>query len=283
MNKSTRHIFETLSLICKARRPVSLTEVRKALELPTSTAHRALVTLEEAGYIARYRCQFRYLGGLLPRHLTQALFKRFAYRHVFQPHLNRLATETKLTVSLTSRIGWYGMTTMVIEGSRDVHRLSTLGQANLLHEDGGGQIILAHLPDSEIARMQAFVDSRWPGLGRDVARFATSGVIRDARKQKRLLKPLKAGAGKGVLHLPVTDDVGRGIAAVSVGSAADPIDRSELREILLKAKASLAAAAQELKANPTFAVSPFAHLPVDEITFPVRRSRPRDAGIATAA
>ena len=53
MHASAGHVFETLRLVTGAERPLGVAEVARALGLSMSTAHRALMTLQQAGYLRR--------------------------------------------------------------------------------------------------------------------------------------------------------------------------------------------------------------------------------------
>lgn len=267
MNTSTRHVFQTLSLICASSRPLGVAEVSAAIRLPTSTAHRALVTLEDTGYIVRYRDQFKYLPGIMTRHLGQALFNRFTFGRLLYSPLREMASQTKQTLVIAARVGWYSMKIMVIEGAQDVFHARVLGQTGLLHEDLAGTALLASHPDSTVEAMRTFVEANWPGRGKELTQFDTWSAIHRARQAGYLYEPDLEAEEYGFLHRSVPNPSGRGIGTISVGTRRAGIKRRDVEPLLEKLDSIVANLGRAFETNPELAASPFDHLSPDAIVF----------------
>ena len=68
--KSSRPVFLVLRALAEAERPLSAGELSGALDLPTTTAARALATLEAAGYAERWQASARFALGPAARTLA---------------------------------------------------------------------------------------------------------------------------------------------------------------------------------------------------------------------
>lgn len=278
MNVSTRHVFDTLRLVCASDRPVGLAEVSAITELPTSTVHRALITLEETAYISRYHGLTKYVIGPMPQHLTHALFQRFPLRGAVHKDLAALARRTRQTVSLTMRLGWYGLKVSLVEGTQGVYHVSELGRMVLMHEDAAGQCMLATLGDDDVGQYHGFLEKHWPGGGRNLVRFDVWDAIATARREGVLLKPLPTLPGWSSLHVAVRGPDGRPVAAVSLGGPAVETGTPAGSATVDCGRAFARAVEERLAAEPRLARGPFDHLPLDAIVIgapgQVRRSDP---------
>ena len=248
MNVSTRHVFQILRLVCTAERPTGAAEIHEALKLPSSTIHRALASLEEEGFIARYRGLPRYVIGHYPQHLAHALFNLFPLRHALHGRLRDAAVAGKLTLLLTMRAGWYGMKVAVFEGTNQVFHAGALGETRLLIDDDAGRAMLAAMDEAQRKGLRDFLARHWPE--RDLPRRAAAGKQLDEE-------------GWSWLHLPVRNASGQVFAAVSGGAPGDAGGDESARTRKLK---ELVAAIEALVAEqPDLAWSPLGHLAADEL------------------
>ena len=79
-NSSSVHVFRVLELVARSEEPLTVTEVARDCGLPNSTAHRALATLEQVGYVRRAEGAARYASGLQLQQVRHALLRRWATR-----------------------------------------------------------------------------------------------------------------------------------------------------------------------------------------------------------
>ena len=149
-NSSSRHIFEVLRFVSAATQPVSVTEVSRSLSLATTTAHRALATLDQAGYIARYQASARYVTGPMVQGLLAAFVARFGLRDLAMPYMRNLALLTGESVSLMVPVGWYGVRIAHTRGMKEVIHTGALGEARPLADGFASCALLAAFPDAQV-------------------------------------------------------------------------------------------------------------------------------------
>lgn len=262
---SARFVFAVLRLAAAADAPLSIAEISRRLSVSLNKAYRAVVTLEDAGYLRRNVHTGRFETGPIAEQLVYAAFERFHIRAAIAPYLRQIATSAEATTSLSVRIGWYAVTSALIEsGSNIVSRARRLGRATLLDGNAGGVAILAWLPADEITRFFAFA-----------ARHLSDPSATAAISPKQLVTFRRAGFAKGAANnrqlqaigIPLRDAQDRPIASItieapvgrSVALAADPLLKDWL-EIAIQAEAVM-------RANPEYSVSPYAFLDPDLIEF----------------
>lgn len=249
VNSSALHIFEVLRLVARSGEPVGVPEIGRRLGLPASTIYRALITLEESGYLARYQNLPRYELGQMPQLLNRALVHRFRLHAASRPHLRGLAERSGETVSLTVRLGWYGLRLAGVYGSHDIYHRERLGQVTPLHLDVAGVAILGSLGGKEQAAYRAF----WTARG--VADAGIGWTLEDG----------VARAATGAA-LPVRKPDGEVLAALAISMPGLPDESDGLWR---GARDALEA---EIGADPAAYDSPFANIPADEIVIDLERT-----------
>jgi len=250
VNSSALHVFEVLRLVARTDEPLGVSEISRRLGLPASTVYRALITLEESDYLARYQNMPRYELGQMPQLLNRALVHRFRLHAVSRPYLRTLSERTGETTSLTVRLGWYGLRLAGVYGSHDIYHRERLGQVAPLHAEVAGIGILAFLGDAEREAYRRFWKARdnepdWSAV--DMAR--RDGVAR-----------APTGAA-----LPVCNPAGDVLAALAISAAnLSPASDTLWRDVRN-------ALESEIAATPAAFDSPFANIPPDEIVIDLER------------
>lgn len=132
-----------------------VTAVAEALDLPKSTIHAHLATLESKGYVVRrdgtYRLSLRFLT--FGEHVRRAepLF------HAAREPVEDLAERTGERVLCMTEQNGLGVVLHVGEGSRSLSGDVTVGTNVYHHCSAGGKAMMAHYPPE---RVEAIVD-RW--------------------------------------------------------------------------------------------------------------------------
>lgn len=258
INSSALHVFEVLRLVAGTDEPLGVSEISRRVGLPASTVYRALITLEESGYLARHQNMPRYELGQMPQLLNRALVHRFRLHAASRPHLHRLAARTGETTSLIVRLGWYGLRLAGVYGSHDIYHRERLGEVMPLHAGVGGVGILAFLGDAAIDAYRTFavrvgiaVDA--PRLNAALRGAHSEGLVRDVD-----------GAG---VALPVRKPTGDVLASITI--SADLAAAAGQEAALLDVRNALEA---EIARDPAGFASPFAHIPHDEIIIDLDRA-----------
>ena len=250
VNSSAIHVFEVLRLVARTDEPLGVSEISRRLGLPASTVYRALITLEESDYLARYQNMPRYELGQMPQLLNRALVHRFRLHAASRPHLRALSERTGETTALTVRLGWYGLRLAGVYGSHDIYHRERLGQVAPLHGEVAGIGILAFLGEADLGAYRHFWEARGSEADWDGVKAARrDGVARAA-----------TGAA-----LPVRNPSGEVLAALAISASSLP---AESETLWRGARDALEA---EIAADPASFESPFANIPADEIVIDLKR------------
>lgn len=134
---------------------LTLAEMSTALDVPKSTLHRYLKTLEYNGYLDyhrdRYRLGLRFLEfGLLTR-------ERNPLWNAGKDRADHLSEALGERVWLVAKEGDFTYHIYLSKADLSISTPSNVGVQRLLHQTATGRAILAHLPDEEI---EAFIDRR---------------------------------------------------------------------------------------------------------------------------
>lgn len=259
-SSSVDQVFDVLALISGGDEPIGVAQLARTLDVPTSTAHRVLATVEEAGYVTRDTTGTKYRLGLAAQELAHALLRRFPLQAASQPFLNRLAAATGETVVLCGRVGFYRVRMASAAGASDVHAAPRLGQTARLQDAPGGRAILAFL-DAELRARYL----RWSGRGRaSAATRALSADLDAIRAQGHVLEA--HDDGRANLALPLRDADGRTIASIAVEAAESSGGARTQRARLSRLRAIVGELEQLLRERPQLALDPFAHIPPEDLS-----------------
>lgn len=207
----------------------SLEDLAATVGLTRSTTHRLLSTLAWAGYL-RHEPREGYLLG--PR-LMELGFKAHAQLHLpslAHPHLERLSATSQETVHLGVLDGKEVVYIDKVQGQRELQMASFIGARVPAQATALGKALISALPQPE------WLTHFTPGLRRtphtradpdcflqEIARVADSGYALDLEENE---------AGIRCIAAPVRDASGRGVAAVSISSAAIYLDDDRLPTLI---------------------------------------------------
>jgi DNA-binding IclR family transcriptional regulator len=261
VNSSASHVFRVLRFVAESDEPLGVTEIARRLSLGVSTVFRALVTLEESGYIQRYHNTPRFEIGTMPHLLKRALYNRFPLHAASRQHLRILAEQTGETVSLSVRLGWYVVRIAGAFGSHDIYHRSRLGETALLHGCAEGRIILASLPAREKADYVAFVVSHhpahrpasWAEIDQTLAEDAVRGYA---------FFDVAAAPGFQAIALPLRQHNGGAVGSILIDGPTLRRGATELNTAIVTTRANLEAL---LATEHERFRSPFVHIPNDAI------------------
>jgi DNA-binding IclR family transcriptional regulator len=148
--KTVQAVERTFDVIRTLRRNRSMTvsEIAEELDLPTSTAHLHLKTLESTGYAVnsdgRYRLSLRFLrDGITLRSMEQIY-------NISAETVDGLARETNEVAALGVEECGQRVLLYVAEGDEAVYDNAPTGEYTNMHWTALGKAILAHLPDQRV-------------------------------------------------------------------------------------------------------------------------------------
>ncbi len=206
-----------------------VTELATYLEVPVSTVHSHLSTLERDGYVVNddgeYRVGVRFLEyGAYARRKTEIY-------ETAKPEVARLAEETGNLANLMVEEHGMGVYLYRAMGDRAVRALDThVGTRVRLHSTAMGKAILAHLPEE---RVEAIVDEH--GLPAATPRTVTDRdrlwrELERTRERGYAIDDEELVDGLRCVGVPVLGDGGRTVGAMSVAGPVRRFDGSYLTE-----------------------------------------------------
>ena len=261
-NISSEAVFETLRVLCRIDRPVGVADLHRITGEPTSSVHRAIATLEEAGYAGRYQGASRFAPGRMCHHLVRALINRYALRKTARPYLMRIVDLADGPATLNARLGWYSIRLSSLDGRAEYQEGRRLGETRLLHLDAAPLTILSHLRERERDAYARFAAAR---LGVTPGALAIPALVREARSGPYVRRPDPSRPGYAWIGFPLGDPNGRIVAAIAA-SIRDPGDGDAGAAALAREiAATVSLLQQELGADKAKSAAPFESVDPDAI------------------
>ena len=147
--------FSILELFDEDHPEWSTTEVARRLRLPIPTVHRILAALRRHGYVSQHEETKRFRLGISALQLGDRARAVVDLRSVALPALRRLAHETGETALLTVLAPAHdrGVCLERVETAQPLRLSVTPGRQLPLHAGASQKVLLAYLPEDEIARV----------------------------------------------------------------------------------------------------------------------------------
>ena len=239
--------LSVLELLAHSKAGLSLSELTRRLEIPKSSAHCLLVTLERRGYVHKNEHN-RYLFGLKFFSMANTALRGLELREKAAPFLRSLMARTRLTVHLAMLEENEAVLVEKVEPA-GVFKLATwLGKRMDVHCTALGKALIAYLPEAEL---EAMVHER--GLPRHNENTICSlrrlrENLAKARKQGYVIDDEEDEIGTRCIGVPVLASEGLAAAAVSVSGTISEITNENLvfvAERLMECAASISAALRQ--------------------------------------
>lgn len=239
--QSLGRVLDVLGLFDGERSELSLSEIAELLEWPVPTAHRAIGTLAERGFLARNPHTKRFRLGAEVVRLAASLIAGFQLPELARPHLQALTEETGETASLA-----------IIDGAEVLFLASSVGTFRLRVEASPGLRIPAHCSalgkcllaqlDPEEARRRLGREPYPPGTeasARTWAELAPRLATARAEGYALSVGEYEVGMLSCAVPVPARDGL---VAAMNVASTTARVTPEALVEVVVpKLKAAAAA------------------------------------------
>jgi DNA-binding IclR family transcriptional regulator len=230
--QTLRRAIAVLRAIAGAQeRGAKLSEVAEQCGLTRPTAHRLLKVLVQEGLAARRDGSTLYVIGPDAAVLGIARPSALALRSAAEPVLRRVCATTGDSVALIVRSGTDSLCVDRRSGTYPVQVMTvTLGARLPLGVGVGGMAILAFMPAHEIDEV----------LRKNAARFARRKLtavqlrerLREVRGRGHAFTDSGVVPGTHVLAVPVFDQDGQPIAAISISATALRLPGARARQLL---------------------------------------------------
>lgn len=227
-NKATARVLAVVSAFADGSPSLGVSELSRRLGMTKSMVHRALATLLDEGYLirdpsgSRYQLGYRVLEFASSAHSAPELpeLSAMCMREMFEV--------TAETITLTVRRGRGAVTIDGIEGSGTVARRVPIGRFVPLHISAAARVILAFLPDEEIAeylRSESLAQVTSTSLATPTQVWDDVHRTRQQGHAFGLYDHAPAAFG---VAFPVLDQSGRAHGSVTVSGPKDRLDPNRL-------------------------------------------------------
>lgn len=213
-------VLKTLALLDRlaaSPRGMRLAEVAAALRLSRPTAYQRLLTLVKAGWVEQDE-QGRYRLTMHSSRVAAAALEQADLGARVRPALEALVDEVNETASLAVLDRGIPCIIQRVEASRLLRAEQKIGTPLSLADSASGRILSAWANDATLQRLLAGSEP-----------IASDAVLSAARSKGHALSNPKSGSGVLGVAVPVLDDFGECIAALSLVA---PQQRFELQRLL---------------------------------------------------
>ena len=210
---------------------VTLTELAQQVGLPSSTAHRLLITLEQERYV-RFNNDGRLWSIGVQAFVTGCAFtKNRGLARIARPHLRRLMEETGETVNLAVEDEGEAVYLAQVECSQMMRAFARPGSRVPMHCSAVGKAIFSAASDKALAKI---LHQR--GMPRLTVKTITSTAgLRTALQEARALgyavDDEEHAVGLRCIAAPVYDETGDVVAAVSVSGPVVRISEERVSQL----------------------------------------------------
>lgn len=193
-----------------AKKYLALTEIVRATGLDAGTTRRILVTLRDEGLVNQDPVTGRYSAWTGLVDLARAVPDSLTLTNLVEPLLIRLAEETQTTVYLSIAQGKTALCTARHNGGQAIEvRWWDVGETRAFNRGTGPRVLLAYHED---AQNPEYLEEL--GVSGD-ERLATE--LQSIRATGFIVKHDEIATGLSAMAVPLLDDDGRILAAVSTG------------------------------------------------------------------
>jgi DNA-binding IclR family transcriptional regulator len=133
--------------------PLQLSEISRQVEIPASTTHRLLASLQQHGYVRFDSSQRKYTLGLAVLSLAEAAKSQIDITKEAMPILEKLAASLNVTANLTVLQNDEAVYTLRAASTRTIGTITPLGRRVPFHCTAAGKTMLAYLPEESRDRI----------------------------------------------------------------------------------------------------------------------------------
>ncbi|RLA48105.1 MAG: IclR family transcriptional regulator [Gammaproteobacteria bacterium] len=148
--KSAVRTLTLFEVFAQHRTPLSLSELARALDIPLSSCHGLVGTLQKEGYLYAIGERRRYYPTRRLFDLATAITSNDPTLELLLPHLEALRDRCDETVILGTRQGLAVLYLNVIEGNQTIRYSANTGDMKPLHSSAIGKALLGELEESEL-------------------------------------------------------------------------------------------------------------------------------------
>ncbi|MDQ0217757.1 IclR family transcriptional regulator [Peribacillus cavernae] len=233
--QSVERTIAILKILSKEPKGLGITEIHQKVELPKTTVHRILSTLQKYNLVIQDKETTRYKLGMYIVNLASSILENIDLRSIARPYLEQLRDETNEVIHLCIMENDEVVYIDKFEGNQRIRISSSIGFRAMMHCTGVGKVLLAGMDETKVKQI----------LQRKGMPKFTKNTITDPDKLLTHLDSIRNYGcaideieheeGIRCMAAPVCDYQGEVIAAISISGVADKVTTERI-EKELKAK-----------------------------------------------
>jgi DNA-binding IclR family transcriptional regulator len=221
-----------LELIAASRNGIALPDIARKLRIPKSTTHCILLTLLRQGYVTRSTRTRRYVFSSKLLQLANQAMDGLRLQEAAAPILRQMSLQTGFSVHMAILEGNEAVLIAKVDPPGAAPLSTWMGRRMELHCTGVGKVLLSSLPHDELRSL----------LARRVFSRHNENTITSMR---RLLKETEAIRSNGYalddeedevgyrcIGVPVLDEQGATVAAISVAGSVNQVSNDNFRQLI---------------------------------------------------
>jgi IclR family acetate operon transcriptional repressor len=228
--QSVERALSLLDILANHGTECSLRDITREAQLPTTTVHRLLGSLVQAGYVEHDPESARYALGYSLIRIGQLSVHNHELIRVARPWLERISAQTGETVNLTARFTDSVIQLDHVDSPSMLRVTYPPGERFPLHASASGKVFLAFLGGEERDQMlknslRAYTEStvvRREALEAQIARIRDCGYAFDDAEREQGVRCVAA---------PIVNRRGAVAAAVSISGPTLRISEERLQEL----------------------------------------------------
>jgi DNA-binding IclR family transcriptional regulator len=243
-------ILTILEMVGHSKRGLRLAEVAEQANMPRSSAHCLLLTLERRGYLHRHEKSGRYMFGLKLFSLASYAISGLEVRELAAPHLAVLMQQTGMTVHMAIMEQHEPVLVSKVDPPGIVRLATWTGKRMDFHCTSVGKAIAAFLPEEKLDELISV---------RGLPRHNENTVVSGRKLKQQLAQVRKCGyalddeeeeIGLRCIGVPVFNHEGRVVAAISISGTTGQIHADNVTVLADRAKSAAAAISAALGHSP---------------------------------
>lgn len=236
--QSLARALRLLGVVAKADDGLTLTEAANRAELPVSSAHRLLSTLQQERFVRFDQERTRWFVGVEAFVTGSGFLRSRDLTTVARPYMRHLMEESGETVSLAVEEGGQAVYLAQVECRQLMRALASPGQRAPLHSSAVGKLLVAFAGDVrrqsllKSAKLERFTDRTI------VKQAAFQAAVNEARKRRFAIDDEEYAIGLRCVAAPIFNEAQEAVAAISLSGP-----KARMTDAKLAALARLAQAA----------------------------------------
>ncbi len=236
---SVERAFSILEFLNSSKRGWNISEMSRKLNIPKSTTHVLVSTLDQLGYIKQYQSSRRFQLSTKMFGLGRNALTATALPQIALPHLHWLVKQTRLTAHLGILEKNQVVFVQKVDGPGIIKFDTYIGKCSELHCTGLGKALLAFESEQTVdSLMQNYAFARF--TKRTIAsRAAFESELARVRQQGYAVDDEEEELGIRCIATPIFS-AGSVLGAVSVTGTTTQIRPEEIQRIVTVAKCAAA-------------------------------------------